>query len=238
MEVDGELWHDGGVFLLAVANGRSFGKGMRIAPRAEVDDGLADLVLVRPLPGWQVPLQLPRLYLGRHLGSPYVDWRRARRVRLEPAGGLPPFDLDGETLPSGAGRVRTPPRRSAFRLVAGEPGAPEPARVKGDPMYFALLESGLLPGVALLVDLGCGRRGILLSLLAAAGSALGGSRASRSRPPGHPAETEMAIAVGLGGHAWAPLARGWLRCRAAHRRRSPSSGCCAGSPFRVMFGAA
>lgn len=104
VEVDGEPWHDGGVFLLAVANGRSFGKGMRIAPRAEVDDGLADLVLVRPLPGWQVPLQLPRLYLGRHLGSRFVSWRRGRRVRFEPQGEpreLPPFDVDGETVPSG-----------------------------------------------------------------------------------------------------------------------------------------
>lgn len=110
VEADGEPWHDGGVFLLAVANGRSFGKGMRIAPRAEVDDGFADLVLVRPLPGWQVPLQLPRLYLGRHLGSPYVDWRRARRVRLEPVGPLPPFDVDGETLPSGA---------ASFELLPG-----------------------------------------------------------------------------------------------------------------------
>ena len=115
VEVDGELWHDGGVFLLAVANGRSFGKGMRIAPRAEVDDGLADLVLVKPLPGWLVPLELPRLYLGHHLGSRYVDWRRARHVRLEPAGGLPPFDVDGETLPSGAADFEILP--GALRFV-------------------------------------------------------------------------------------------------------------------------
>ena len=115
MEVDGELWHDGGVFLLAVANGRSFGKGMRIAPRAEVDDGFADLVLVRPLPGWLVPFELPRLYLGRHLGSRYVDWRRARHVRLVPAGALPPFDVDGETLPSGAADFELLP--AALRFV-------------------------------------------------------------------------------------------------------------------------
>jgi diacylglycerol kinase (ATP) len=102
VEVDGEPWYDGGVFLLAVANARSFGKGMRVAPRAEVDDGLADVVLVRPLPGWRVPFELPRLYLGRHLDRPAVAWRRARRVRFEPAEPLPPFDVDGETVPSGA----------------------------------------------------------------------------------------------------------------------------------------
>jgi alkyldihydroxyacetonephosphate synthase len=30
-----------------------------------------------------------------------------------------------------------------------------------------------------------------------------------------PTETEVALAVGIGGHAWAPLARGWLRLRGA-----------------------
>ena len=40
-------------------------------------------------------------------------------------------------------------------------------KLKVDPVYFALLESGLLPREGRLVDLGCGR-GILLALLAAA----------------------------------------------------------------------
>jgi diacylglycerol kinase (ATP) len=102
VELDGELWYQGGVFLLAIANGRFFGKGMRVAPRAEVDDGLADVVLVRPMPRWQIPLRMPRIYLGTHLDQPNVAWRRARRIRLEPEGPFPPFDVDGELLPSGA----------------------------------------------------------------------------------------------------------------------------------------
>ncbi len=102
IELDGEPWYDGEVFVLAIANGRSFGKGMQVAPRAEVDDGLADVVLVRPMPRWQIPLRMPRIYLGTHLSQPSVAWRRARRVRLEPAGPLPPFDVDGELLASGA----------------------------------------------------------------------------------------------------------------------------------------
>jgi diacylglycerol kinase (ATP) len=110
VEADGEAWYEGEVFLLAAANTHSFGKGMRIAPAAAPDDGLADLVLVQPLPGWRVPLELPRLYLGAHLGRPYVAFRRARRMRLAPAGDLPPFDLDGEPMPSGP---------ATFELVPG-----------------------------------------------------------------------------------------------------------------------
>jgi len=115
VELDGEPWYEGEVFLLAVANGRSFGKGMRVAPRAEVDDGLADVVLVRPMPRWQIPLRMPRIYLGTHLDQPSVAWRRARRVRLEPTGPLPPFDVDGELLASGAATFEMLP--GAVRFV-------------------------------------------------------------------------------------------------------------------------
>ena len=109
VRLDGEAWYEGPVFLLAVANGRSFGKGMKVAPLAAVDDGLADVVLVRDVPRWQLPLQLPRIYLGTHLASPFVTWRRAREVDLEPLAPLPLLDLDGETEPSGSFTVRVLP---------------------------------------------------------------------------------------------------------------------------------
>lgn len=72
-------------------------------------------------------------------------------------------------------RWQTPPRRARLREMASrrfvEAGIVQWEFVRGklrrDPVYFALLESGLLPRSGLLVDLGCGR-GILLALLAAA----------------------------------------------------------------------
>jgi diacylglycerol kinase (ATP) len=100
--VDGELFHDGGIYLLAVANGPSFGKGMKVAPQARVDDGQADVVVVKALPAWRVPFELPRLYLGNLLSSSKVAWCRGRRVSLEPAGVVPPLEIDGETLPGAA----------------------------------------------------------------------------------------------------------------------------------------
>ena len=62
-------------------------------------------------------------------------------------------------------------------------------KLKGDPIYFALLESGLLPREGLLVDLGCGR-GILLSLLAAARQLRREGKWSAPRSP--PAELALA----------------------------------------------
>lgn len=109
VRVDGEPWYEGPVFLLAVANGRSFGKGMQVAPRAAIDDGLAEVVLVGNVPRWQLPLQLPRIYLGTHLASRFVTYRRAREVELEPLAPLPLLDLDGETAPSGPLTLRVLP---------------------------------------------------------------------------------------------------------------------------------
>ncbi|MGD2116251.1 MAG: diacylglycerol kinase family protein, partial [Acidobacteriota bacterium] len=106
IDADGEPWHEGPLLLVAVANGTSFGGGMRIAPRAAVDDGLADLVLAPRVPGWQIPILLPRLYLGRHLSSRYVEYRRAKTVRIEPAEGFPRIDLDGDSWAPGAVTIR------------------------------------------------------------------------------------------------------------------------------------
>jgi diacylglycerol kinase family enzyme len=47
-------------------------------------------------------VRLPQIYLGTHLETPFVRWGRGRNVRLEPLAELPPLDLDGEMLPSGA----------------------------------------------------------------------------------------------------------------------------------------
>lgn len=98
--VDGEDFYDGAMYLLAVANGPAFGKGMKVAPEASVTDGLADVVVVRGMPRWAVPFRLPRLYLGNLLGSRAVTWRRGRRARLTPRDPLPPLEVDGDTIPA------------------------------------------------------------------------------------------------------------------------------------------
>jgi diacylglycerol kinase (ATP) len=115
--VDGEPWHEGEILLLAIANGPTFGRGMRIAPQAALDDGLADVVLVPRLPGWQVPIQLPKLYRGTHLGSRYVRWRRGATVDFEPLGaGMPALDVDGDPWPVAAVRVTVLP--AVLRVLA------------------------------------------------------------------------------------------------------------------------
>lgn len=112
--VDGEPWHEGGVLLVAVANGTSFGRGMKIAPRASIDDGEADVVLIPPVAKWQLLFRLPQIYLGTHLNSSLVRWGRCRTVRIEPLGDFPPFDLDGEVFPPAAAEITLLPKALRF----------------------------------------------------------------------------------------------------------------------------
>ena len=121
--VDGEAWHEGPLFLLAVANGSTFGKGMRIAPLARPDDGAFDVVLVGEVGGLELVRRLPQVYLGRHLGARPVRYGRARSVRIEPLAPLPAFDVDGETYASGPATFTLLP--GALRVAAAAPTVAE-----------------------------------------------------------------------------------------------------------------
>ncbi len=119
VEVDGTTLFRGPVLLVAVANGTTFGKGMRIAPEARTDDGLFDVVVVGEVAGLELVRRLPQVYLGRHLGAAPVRHARGRRVRLEPLEALPVLDVDGETYASGSAVFEV---QAGAWLFAGDAG--------------------------------------------------------------------------------------------------------------------
>lgn len=83
---------------VAVANGRYFGGGMFIAPQAELDDGLFDIVAVGDMGLGDLIANGSKVYKGTHLGHPKIVSRRARRVEAHPAepGVDVLLDVDGE----------------------------------------------------------------------------------------------------------------------------------------------
>jgi diacylglycerol kinase (ATP) len=97
-------------WLVAVANSQSYGGGMRIAPRAMLDDGLLDVVIVSgELSKAGFLRTFPKVFSGRHVEHPLVSCHRATRVDLE-ADRPVAVHVDGE--PAGA----TP---ASFEVVAG-----------------------------------------------------------------------------------------------------------------------
>jgi diacylglycerol kinase (ATP) len=83
---------------VAVANGKFFGGKMKVAPAAEVDDGLFDVISMGDLTFADLLKSGRRLYEGTHLGMEKVSSRRARTVEAQPIepGAIVELDVDGE----------------------------------------------------------------------------------------------------------------------------------------------
>ena len=115
MTVDGES-RVGRMHDVVVANGTTFGGGMRICPEARPDDGLFDVLTIGDLTKRDLLLTLPKTYRGAHLPHPKAELLRGAAVTVDADGALP-VELDGEqpgTTPvrfevvPGALRVRAP----------------------------------------------------------------------------------------------------------------------------------
>lgn len=83
----------------AIANGRVFGKGMKISPEARIDDGLLDVVLIKGMKMLEFLRNSLKVYRGTHLSHPKVSLLRCRRVEADPVTGQEVLiELDGEQL--------------------------------------------------------------------------------------------------------------------------------------------
>jgi YegS/Rv2252/BmrU family lipid kinase len=83
---------------VAVANGRYFGGGMKVAPYAQIDDGLFDVTIMLELPWVDTLISGVRLYEGRHFEEGRARHLQAHKVYAEPmvAGAQVLLDVDGE----------------------------------------------------------------------------------------------------------------------------------------------
>ncbi|MCU0243247.1 MAG: diacylglycerol kinase family lipid kinase, partial [Acidobacteria bacterium] len=99
VRVDGRDLPDGEYLIGAVANGRIFGKGMKVAPGAKLDDGLFDAVLVRGFRFFEFCRHGWKLMNGSHVTHPKVSVVKGRRVEAWPEEGEDVLlELDGDQL--------------------------------------------------------------------------------------------------------------------------------------------
>jgi YegS/Rv2252/BmrU family lipid kinase len=94
--IDGEV-HDMRGWSVAVANSKAYGGGMYIAPEAELDDGLLDVVMVAESNKRTFLRDLPKVFKGTHTTNPRVHMLRGRTVELSADR---PFDIyaDGDPI--------------------------------------------------------------------------------------------------------------------------------------------
>ncbi len=81
--------------LATVANTSTYGGGMKIAPKARIDDGKLDLCIVRDMNKFNRFCLFPTVYFGRHLISQKVEYEQRDRISIETES---PVDVyaDGE----------------------------------------------------------------------------------------------------------------------------------------------
>jgi len=100
--------------LIVVANGRFAGGGMMLAPHAELDDGLLDVIVTDEATRLDVIRELPRIQRGAHLKNPKVTEMRAREVSINSEKPMA-IDLDGEMVGFTPAHLRVLP--SAIRFL-------------------------------------------------------------------------------------------------------------------------
>ena len=75
------------------------GKGMKMAPFAQLDDGLIDLIIVRKASRIKLLSLFPKLFSGKHISDPIVEYRQVREFSIIPNEDSV-LNIDGEILGS------------------------------------------------------------------------------------------------------------------------------------------
>jgi diacylglycerol kinase (ATP) len=85
------------VYNVVVANGQFAGGGLPIAPQANLNDGLLDIVLIPKRPAAEMVLLAAEMLLGKHLCSDSLVFRRAKKISVQSRPGMY-FNADGELV--------------------------------------------------------------------------------------------------------------------------------------------
>ncbi len=82
---------------MAISNGTYYGGGMKVAPGAEVDDGVFEVNLIKKLPKWRIPFLLPKFMNGTYLSLAITEHYRARKIKVL-ANPVSKLQLDGAIM--------------------------------------------------------------------------------------------------------------------------------------------
>lgn len=118
LEIRAPDWQvSGRLMMVGASNGRFHGGDFKLAPEAEIDDGLFDIYMISEMSPLRRLQKIPMVRRGEHLGLPEVQIRRAPWIEISSERPLLGH-LDGEPLefPAGSFRVEILPK--ALEVIA------------------------------------------------------------------------------------------------------------------------
>ena len=111
--------HNAPTIVVAFANAASYGGGIKIAPKALLDDGRLDVCVVGCMGKARLLRLFPSVYSGSHLSIPEVKYFQTERLQVETKTPTEVY-ADGEYM------CRTPVEvsieRAALRVIVGSLG--------------------------------------------------------------------------------------------------------------------
>ena len=81
--------------LVTVANGSSYGGGMKVCPDASITDGLFDVMVLGRVSRIELLKVFPKVYRGGHVGHPAVTFYRCNEIEIDGSGSS---FADGEPI--------------------------------------------------------------------------------------------------------------------------------------------
>ena len=108
LSIDNKKFKQKKYIFILITNTIHTGKGMKAAPRALLDDGLLDVVFLKSnISIIQLLYLFPKLFSGRHIDSPYIEYINVKNIELIP-DKHEVLNVDGEL------RGKTPVRVSVL----------------------------------------------------------------------------------------------------------------------------
>ena len=111
--IDGQTF-SGPFCFVEFCNSRFTGGQMLMAPRARIDDGLMDVVMVRALTRRKLLTSLPKIYTGQHLSMTETLYVQGKTARISTPKGRKLMLPDGEVLGKSPGTVEVMPQHLNF----------------------------------------------------------------------------------------------------------------------------
>jgi len=68
--------------LVCVANGKSYGGGMKVVPQAQNDDGLLNVMVVDRVNPLRLLAVFPRVFFGTHINHPKVHFYSGAKIQI------------------------------------------------------------------------------------------------------------------------------------------------------------
>lgn len=102
-------------FMISIANGKRYGGGFVVTPKASVQDGLLDVMMVSKINAATRLRYLPYIERGEHVHLPFVQYHHAAKVIIETATPVHAH-MDGEYFMASRFEVHCLPHQFSFLL--------------------------------------------------------------------------------------------------------------------------